>query len=673
MRVWFRGGVVVGSIVLAIFAGCGGSDESVFPGGEQDASTSSSSGSFVGSDGSSTPDTSEPAVCGDAKLQPGEECDDGNVAPGDGCDASCRREPGFACPVPGAPCAPAQTCGDGLVQGAEQCDDGNAAGSDGCSAACKVENGWVCPFPGAACFAAKCGDGLVAGDEECDDGVASVDGGKDGCSATCQLQEGFKCPTPNASCLPTTCGDGVVEGTEQCDDGELKPDAGVSSVRPYDGCSTTCRREPSCTTKVDGGVEVGACSGVCGDGLVFPGEACDDGNKRSGDGCSSTCTKEPGFDCTDVAEALPPFLDLPLVIRDFRGYTDANGARHPDFQVDQMSPSCSTQLFTGMLGPLFTARLDAQGKPVYVGNGVNANDCVRGGATGFAQWYRDTPGVNATVVKSLRLVRQPDDSYVFNSDTDAPYVGLGGFYPIEGELFGNQYPGSGPNHNYHFTSEVKYWFTYAAAGTPPVLSFTGDDDVFVFINGRLAVDIGGIHGPRSDSITVDATNATKLGLENGKIYEIVVFQAERNRTGSNYKLTLRGFEQKRTSCVPKCGDGIKTRTEVCDDGANNDVNGPPGDGGAARPPAYGKCSYDCLARGGYCGDGIVQAEAGEVCDLGAQNGGYGPGSCLPGCKAVGPRCGDGKVDVFFGEECDDGNTGSGDGCSSACKRESNVK
>ena len=92
-----------------------------------------------------------------------------------------------------------------------------------------------------------------------------------------------------------------------------------------------------------------------------------------------------------------------------------------------------------------------------------------------------------------------------------------------------------------------------------------------------------------------------------------------------------------------------------------------------RPPAYGKCSFDCRSRGGYCGDGIVQSSDGEVCDLGTENGGYGPGSCAPGCKAFGPRCGDNKTDVLFGEECDDGNQSSKDGCSSTCKKEGVVK
>lgn len=674
MRAKLLKGMALGAIPLAIFVACGDASESTFTDVETpDAPTAaadSTPGFFEGGP-VSPPDTGEPAVCGDGKLQFGEGCDDGNTNAADGCNATCQREPSFVCPVPGAPCAPATTCGDGFVQGTEQCDDSNTDANDGCSPTCTVENGWICPFPGAACFAASCGDGILAGDEECDDGNSQADGGNIGCSLTCQLQEGFKCPTPNTACLPTSCGDGVVEGTEQCDDGELKA-GGLGYLRPYDGCSTTCKREPTCKASVDGGTTVGACQGVCGDGLVFPGEQCDDGNTRPGDGCSATCTKEEGFGCTDVEQTPPAFLDLPLTIRDFRGFTQNGNPRHPDFERGQMSPACSTGLVTGMLGPLFTTKLDSEGKPVYIHAGTNGNDCVRGGPTGFAQWYRDTAGVNLTAIKTLRLVRQNNGSYMFDSAVHEPYLSRGGFYPIDNELFGNQ--GVAEGHNYHFTSEVKYWFTYRS-GVSPVLEFTGDDDVWVFINGRLAVDIGGIHNVEPGSITINATNANNLGLEDGKIYEIVVFQAERNRTLSNYKLTLRGFEQRKSTCQPICGDGKKTKFEACDDGANNDDNGPigGGDGGASRPPAYGKCSFDCRSRGGYCGDGIVQSADGEVCDLGVENGGYGPGSCLPGCKAPGPRCGDGKVDVLFGEECDDNNLNSNDGCSSTCKREGQVK
>src|SRR5579864_8894350 len=38
-------------------------------------------------------------------------------------------------------------------------------------------------------------------------------------------------------------------------------------------------------------------AGYCGDGILQPGEQCDDGNSMPGDGCSGTCTIEPGWAC----------------------------------------------------------------------------------------------------------------------------------------------------------------------------------------------------------------------------------------------------------------------------------------------------------------------------------------------------------------------------------------
>ena len=74
------------------------------------------------------------------------------------------------------------------------------------------------------------------------------------------------------------------------------------------------------------------------------------------------------------------------------------------------------------------------------------------------------------------------------------------------------------------------------------MDFTGDDDFWTFINGQLAIDIGGVHGATSGS--VDLSNvaiATALGITNGEIYEVAIFQAERHTTNSNYILTLTEF------------------------------------------------------------------------------------------------------------------------------------
>ncbi|MCH2110922.1 MAG: fibro-slime domain-containing protein, partial [Polyangiaceae bacterium] len=156
--------------------------------------------------------------------------------------------------------------------------------------------------------------------------------------------------------------------------------------------------------------------------------------------------------------------------------------------------------------------------------------------------------------------------------------------------------------NFHFTTEVTYWFPYDAS-TDATLDFTGDDDVWVFLNGKLAVDLGGLHQPLADSVTVNSSTAGQFGLEAGNVYEIKVFHAERKTDGSTFKLTLSGFDATRSDCVAVCGDGIIGFGEECDNGDDNvEV-----DSGI-----YAACNTDCLLEGGYCGNGTL--DEGEQCD-----------------------------------------------------------
>ena len=185
----------------------------------------------------------------------------------------------------------------------------------------------------------------------------------------------------------------------------------------------------------------------------------------------------------------------------------------------------------------------------------------------FNSWYHD--GVNSKLIlgKFIRLPQIAAGTYQFDSSADLAYnlpnincgnatltttcAGLTGFYPLNGLGYGNQSAGR----NYSFTSEARFPFTFNGG---EVLSFTGDDDVFVFIGGRKVVDIGGIHGALSSTVTLNTPSVTTpasastppLTLVAGETYEIDVFQAERATTGSNYKLTLDGFNRKISVCTP---------------------------------------------------------------------------------------------------------------------------
>ena len=698
-------------------------------------------------------------TCGDGVQTANEECDDHNLDDDDGCNSVCRIEPGYSCPFPGQLCTQiVVSCGDGIISGDETCDDGNTDSDDGCSSLCRVETGWVCSVGGAACTP-RCGDGLLVGNEVCDDG-ATEDG--DGCSGSCKWEPGFHCQTtPPHDCVTDTCGNGLKGNDEDCDDGNR---------RPGDGCGVDCQAEPTCD------YDAGGCTSFCGDGLVID-EECDDGNTVDGDGCSSTCEMETGFICEQVSgcaelagwnhdniDGTPTvptcIMRVPVTYRDF-------DESHPDFE-----PAENSVVITGLVA----ARLDAQGKPVFVGtpNQCGQNQSCIQSPSSFASWFRDDPSVNTPVIGEILLWDNGSGGFVnrwgqngerymragnpgtlasetcgnrwscsegqtptdactcngghpwnaacnpangahlrcfakINDGANQPEVPFGtpgiqywyaeflqgyvpeqawdgdpAFFPLDGlgRTPTNQYhaadfpslygggPEGGGAHNFHFTSEIRRWFQYEA-GRSYALEFTGDDDVWVFINGRLAVDLGSYHEAANGSIRIEpngavtvvnhgvtapATTVSSLGLTSGNIYEIAVFQAERKFVASSYRLTLSGFNENPSVCHSVCGDGVVASDEECDDGEN--------DGG------YGECQPGCVL-GARCGDG-QQNDASEECDNGSNIDGYNASAetaCGPGCVKP-ARCGDGIVDFVHGEVCDRGAENSDTaygGCNTSCQ------
>jgi fibro-slime domain-containing protein len=257
---------------------------------------------------------------------------------------------------------------------------------------------------------------------------------------------------------------------------------------------------------------------------------------------------------------LPQTLSLTAVIRDFKGRDVTNG--HPDFE---RQPTAGFAQYSEMVAD----QLDSDGKPVFRSTGkkvtttwkdssnrpimdprsyvsARSNDIngakssSAGGALvsaeSFAQWYRDVPGVNASKQITLTLVRnQGTNTYTFNDRSDSFYTARSGFFPINGELLGNS-GGTTPNQNFHFTTEISTEFVFER-GKGQVFTFTGDDDVWVFVDNKLVVDIGGVHSAVSQTIDLDRL----AWLNDGHIYSLRVFHAERHRTQSNFRIdtTLR--------------------------------------------------------------------------------------------------------------------------------------
>lgn len=212
-------------------------------------------------------------------------------------------------------------------------------------------------------------------------------------------------------------------------------------------------------------------------------------------------------------------LELTGTIRDFKDGSKSGG--HRDFEYSPASYGLRTGIVQSTLGE--------DRKPVFNTNYNRGNygyAMITSKAT-FDQWFRNVDGVNLSDKHTITLTDADGDGiYIF----EASIHNGRSFFPLDGKLFGNQ----GRNHNFHFTYEVHSKFTYSdpSGRQPMVFNFSGDDDVWVFINNKLVVDLGGVHSEVYSSINVDNL-AASLGLEPGKTYNFDFFFCERHTTQSN--------------------------------------------------------------------------------------------------------------------------------------------
>lgn len=202
-------------------------------------------------------------------------------------------------------------------------------------------------------------------------------------------------------------------------------------------------------------------------------------------------------------------IAIPATVRDFH-------ASHPDFEADAL----------GLDLGIVESDLGEDGKPVYAGSPTTPTTT---GQANFDQWFRDVPGVNESGSLPVTLTSGGEDPPVYRFDSQA-------FFPIDGQLFGDE----GLDHNYHFTLEMVVDFRYLGG---EVFTFRGDDDVFVFLNGHLAIDLGGVHSAEMASVDLD-TVAGPFGLVPGEAYSLALFFAERHTTGSSFyvETTIADFD-----------------------------------------------------------------------------------------------------------------------------------
>jgi fibro-slime domain-containing protein len=280
--------------------------------------------------------------------------------------------------------------------------------------------------------------------------------------------------------LVEACSSDCGNGTRACRDGRWR-DCEVPVTQRT--CQNDCGAgSQTCTEGSWGACDVPvatrACSTICGTGQ----ETCFDGKWQN-------CTAPP---------PKPPTLKA--TIRDFND-------THPDFerQMDSLDD----------LG-IVESTLGADDKPVYAGHPTTP---TTSGKYYFDTWYRDTPGINLTTTITIPLTPSSANRLVYDNDT---------FFPIDNQLFGNQ----GRAHNFHFTAEIAAKFRYDGGET---FRFTGDDDMWVFINRNLAINLGGLHSAETSTVDLDARSHF-LGIAKGGVYLMNMFFAERHTIASRFHI-----------------------------------------------------------------------------------------------------------------------------------------
>jgi fibro-slime domain-containing protein len=294
---------------------------------------------------------------------------------------------------------------------------------------------------------------------------------------TCRGGAWMGCEVPP---LRLPCRDTCGDGTRLCQDNRL---AAVCEVPPTRvPCSNTCGagtrlcQDGALVGECEVAPVVEACSSLCGPG-------------------TRTCADDMWQACTAPQAKEPRLM---AVIRDFH-------KTHPDMSCDCL-PDYG----------LVEENLGADDKPVYAP--ADATQSVSG-RDSFSQWYRDVDGVNLRTTIELPLTPSGRDQDVYT------YVN-NEFFPIDGQLFGNE----DEPHNYAFTAEIATRFRYKGGET---FTFSGDDDVFVFINRKLAIDLGGIHETLSKTVDLDEQSGA-LGIVKGGIYPMHIFFAERHMIESHF-------------------------------------------------------------------------------------------------------------------------------------------
>ncbi len=478
-----------------------------------------------------------------------------------------------------------------------------------------------------------------------------------------ECASGIVCPDPlqcaavQKVCISNSCGNGIVDPGELCDDG---------NIINGDGCAADCKSAEA-----------------CGDGVTNTdaGEVCDDGNTVDGDGCSANCKSNEvcGNGIIDTAKG--------EVCDD--GNTHAGKCTGDDHECDSTadctagtcvpdgcSSDCKSNETCGNgIKDLGEVCDDAHAPGgceddclhgAGCGNGVldTGEQCDDGNAVNIDDCKNDcTPNVCGDgVTDSMGAHHEDCDTGVLGVQKETQLCNLDCTTAMCGDGKVNK-------------THIEMGSTIGEqCDSGPPLTANADNKA---CTSKCLINVcgDGLKGPGEDCDlgAANGTSATMgacdlqchvVGCGNGVVDPGEQCDPHNGFTTTPVTTQSATCDSDCTAAI--CGDGTLNSTagEICDDGTNN-----------GQPCTYTttttglvtcmRCNADCSAlntalKAPYCGDGNTDVGH-EVCDQGAANGTACPyatscARCNSTCSALtttsGPSCGDGVVTSADNEQCD---------------------
>lgn len=204
---------------------------------------------------------------------------------------------------------------------------------------------------------------------------------------------------------------------------------------------------------------------------------------------------------------------------------------------------------------LVETELGADYLPVAVGGNGTPNRGMRG--DNFKRWFNVVEGQSKNYASTLRLVYNAEwAEFSYFSEE---------FYPLD-EIVVTDESVNIDGKNHLFTLNFGVPFRVLANGEEE-FEITADDDTFVFVGSRLAIDMGGIHDAVTGRLKIDAEGKiyssvgegdlkyTGLRVSEGEDTIVRVFHADRNSESSVFGMSFKNMVLNVTSATLAKGEG----------------------------------------------------------------------------------------------------------------------